>query len=87
MAREVDDWAKTPKHDEEPGVNVIPLNQVRWSECSYSHETANNKMRAKVGFGNLTCKRCRQVTKASCWQCDCRVEWHTNVVCTCTKTC
>ena len=76
MAKEADDWTKAPKHEEDRGERVIPLNQVRCPACNYSHETANNKMRTKVGFGNLTCKRCRQVTKASCWHCDCGIDWH-----------
>ena len=76
MAKEVDDWTKAPRHEDGPGVQPIPLNHVRCPKCGHSQDTANNNMRAKVGFGQLTCKRCRQVTRVFTWHCDCRVEWH-----------
>ena len=76
IAKEDDDWTKEPKHEEEPDVAPIPLNQVKCPKCGHNQDTANNKMRAKVGFGQLTCQRCRQVTKAYTWYCECGVEWH-----------
>ena len=76
MAKASDNWMGAPKIEDEIDLIKMPLNQVGCPKCGYVHDTANNKMRAKIGFGQLTCKRCRQVTKASSWLCTCEVEWH-----------
>ena len=76
MAKDTDDWMKAPKEPDEMDLAAIPLNQIGCPKCGYNHDTANHKLRARIGFGQLTCKRCRQVTKASEWKCSCQIEWH-----------
>ena len=76
MAKEGDDWTKGPMHEEGIEVAPTPLNQVKCPKCRYVQDTANHKLKAKVGYGNLTCQRCRSVSKASQWFCECDTEWH-----------
>ena len=75
-ARQEDDWTLKPKFIDKPAVSRIPLKQIGCPECGFRHDTARNRLRAKIGFGQLTCKRCRHTTKSSTWSCCCEVEWH-----------
>ena len=75
-ARREDDWTLKPKEPDEPEVAKVPLKQIGCPECGFIQDTAKNRLRAKVGYGQLTCQRCRHVTKSSRWTCDCNVEWH-----------
>ena len=61
---------------DEPGKAKMPLNKIGCPDCGYIQDSADNKLRPKIGFGQMTCQRCRRSTKASRWTCDCAVEWH-----------
>ena len=54
---------------------TTPLAQIGCPDCGNIQDTANHKLRAKVGFGQMACQRCRRSTKASRWTCDCEIEW------------
>ena len=74
--KDEEDWTKAPMTADEPSEAKRPLNQIGCPECGHRQDSANNKFRAKTGFGQMTCQRCRRITKSSNWRCDCGIEWH-----------
>ena len=52
------------------------LKKIGCPKCGFTQDTAKNRLRAKVGYGQMTCQRCRHVTRSSMWTCECNVEWH-----------
>ena len=75
-ARNDDDWTIKPRLKDEPDGVKAPVQQIGCPECGFIQEAAKNRPRAKVGFGQMTCQRCRHVTKTLRWTCNCNVEWH-----------
>ena len=75
-ARHEDDWTLTPTFDDELDKTKIPLKHIGCPTCGFTHDTNSKRLRAKIGYGQLTCKRCQHTTTSSTWICNCEVEWH-----------
>ena len=58
-----ENWTDKPRLKDEPDVEKIPLKQIGCPECGHIQETANNRLQAKIGFGQMTCKTCRHSTE------------------------
>ena len=52
-----------------------PLNIICCPRCKKEHEAKEMKLKIKVGFSNLTCKACREITTAASWRCKCNLLW------------
>jgi len=74
-ARREDDWTIKPKEADAHEVEQIPLKQIGCPECGFIQNTAKNRLRAKIGYGQMTCQRCRHVTKSPRWTCNCNINW------------
>ena len=75
--KEGDDWTKIPTEDEEEGniVKQIIMN-IRCPECGSLKNIEKYKVFGKVGFGRITCMKCKRAAKASRWRCSCDLLWH-----------
>ena len=71
-----DDWTVRSKTPDKPESAKIPLKRIGCPKCSFMQDTAKHRLRAKIGYGQMTCQRCRHATKSSTWTCECSVEWH-----------
>ena len=66
-------------HEAEPyyqDLNPNKLSHIACPECGKMHETRQMKLRAAVGFSNISCRGCRKVSSSSLWQCRCQHPWH-----------
>ena len=68
-------WIDEPPLPDGPMVPKVPLSSIGCPACGHQQGTVQHELRGKLGFHQLTCQRCRQVTSTRMWRCACRILW------------
>ena len=69
VAKGYDDW--TTSQDEQVDPVTRPLKCIHCPACGAGKSTEGLKLKIKIGFCNLTCKLCEEVTSTKEWTCEC----------------
>ena len=52
-------WNSKPREEDKLIMKKAPLDTVCCPACGHGQSTMNNRLKARVGYGQLTCNRCR----------------------------
>ena len=69
-------WVDEPPLPDGPAVQKVPLSTIICPMCQHMQDTEHHELRSKLGFHQLTCQRCRQVSSTRQWRCACRLLWY-----------
>ena len=68
-------WIDEPPLPDGPSVPKVQLSAISCPKCHHLQGTEQHELRGKLGFHQLTCQRCRQVSSTRQWRCACRILW------------
>ena len=60
---EQEDWSNEPAIPDGPIASKRQLKQIACPKCGYMKSIEDYKVRGRVGFSMMTCKRCRNTKK------------------------
>ena len=73
---EHEDWTSEPRTHERRHQAQEELKEIRCAICTQRQSTENHKLNGKVGFSQIKCNACEEVSSAKEWLCMCRIRWY-----------
>ena len=69
-------WTDVPIMDEDTIQAKEALRCIGCPECGQRQSAKSHKSKPEVSFSQLTCQRCRKITPAAKWACQCLLLWY-----------